>query len=252
LTLAHGIILAVAGFLAGAVNSLAGGGSFISFPALLAVGYPAVTANMTNTIALWPGYVGATSAYRRELTGQRSRVIALGVTSLVGGTVGSVLMLTTPGDVFKRVVPWLILLACILFALQPLATSMLAKRDMQPSGHRSIGLHAAVLFAAVYGAYFGAGVGIVLLALLGLTMTDSLQRLNGLKQILVVLINTAALVAYGVFGSVAWPAVGIMAVTSLVGGRAGGAYSRHLNPTLLRVLVLAFGITVTCVLFARQ
>jgi uncharacterized membrane protein YfcA len=252
LTPEQGIVLGVAGFLGGAVNSVAGGGSLISFPALLAVGYPSVTANVTNTVAMWPGYVGATAAYRREIEGQRSRVIALGVTSIAGGAAGSVLLLTTPASVFKAAVPWLVLLACAIFGLQPLASRMLARRQTRPEEHRPVGLHVAVFLAAIYGAYFGAGLGIILLAVLGLAIADSLQRLNGLKQVLSVLINSVAVVAYGAFGPVAWTAVAIMAVTSLAGGRLGGSFARHLSPVLLRVLVLGFGVTVGCILLARE
>ena len=248
----QGIVLGVAGLLGGAVNSVAGGGSLISFPALLAVGYPGVTANMTNTVALWPGYVGGSVAYRRELEGQRSRTMVLATTCVLGGLAGSVLLLTTPASVFKQAVPWLILLACALFALQPLATRSLAKRQAPSKEHRSLGLHVTVLLAAIYGAYFGAGLGIVLLAVLGLAIPDSLQRLNGLKQVLSVVINSVAVVAYGVFGPVAWTAVAIMAVASLVGGRLGGGFARRLSPILLRVLVLGFGVTVGCILLARQ
>ena len=252
LTPEQGIVLGVAGLLGGAVNSVAGGGSLISFPALLAVGYPGVTANMTNTVALWPGYVGSSVAYRRELEGQRSRAMVLATTCVLGGLAGSVLLLTTPASVFKRAVPWLILLACALFALQPLASRALTKRQAPSKEHRSLGLHVAVFLAAIYGAYFGAGLGIVLLAVLGLAIPDSLQKLNGLKQVLSVVINSVAVVAYGVFGPVAWTAVAIMAVASLVGGRLGGGFARRLSPILLRVLVLGFGVTVGCILLARQ
>ena len=252
LTPEQGIVLGVAGLLGGAVNSVAGGGSLISFPALLAVGYPGVTANMTNTVALWPGYVGGSVAYRRELEGQRSRTMVLATTCVLGGLAGSVLLLTTPASLFKRAVPWLILLACALFALQPLATRALTKRQASSKEHRSLGLHVAVFLAAIYGAYFGAGLGIVLLAVLGLAIPDSLQKLNGLKQVLSVVINSVAVVAYGVFGPVAWTAVAIMAVASLVGGRLGGGFARRLSPILLRVLVLGFGVTVGCILLARQ
>jgi uncharacterized membrane protein YfcA len=252
LTPEQGVVLGLAGFLGGAVNSVAGGGSLISFPALLAVGYPSVTANVTNTVALWPGYLGATTAYRHELEGQRSRAIALGLTSVAGGTVGSVLLLTTPASVFKAVVPWLILLACALFGFQPLVARKLAERGAHPEPHRSGGLHVAVFGAAIYGAYFGAGLGIVLLAVLGLVIAESLQRLNGLKQVLSALINSVALIAYSAFGPVAWTAVAVMAVASLAGGRLGGTFARRLSPVVLRVLVICFGVTAGCILLARQ
>ncbi|MGA2527769.1 MAG: sulfite exporter TauE/SafE family protein [Acidimicrobiales bacterium] len=248
----HGIVLGIAGLLGGAVNSVAGGGSLISFPALLAVGYPSITANVTNTVALWPGYLGATAAYRPELEGQRSRLLALGATSIAGGLAGSVMLLTTPASVFKAVVPFLILLACGLFGAQPLVSKVMEKHDTVSKQHRSGGLHVAVFCAAVYGAYFGAGLGIILLAVLGLVISDSLQRLNGLKQVMSVLINSVAVVTYGVFGHVAWSAVAIMAVAALVGGRLGGSYARKLSPVVLRVLVLGFGISVGCILLARQ
>jgi hypothetical protein len=252
LTPEQGVVIALAGFVGGAVNSVAGGGSLISFPALLAVGYPSITANMTNTVAMWPGYLGATAAYRRELEGQRSRAVVLGVTSIAGGAAGSVLLLTTPATAFKAAVPWLILLACALFAAQPLATKVLAKRKAGSKEHRSVGLHVSVFLAAVYGAYFGAGLGIMLLAVLGFAIADSLQKLNALKQVLSVIINSVAVVAYGVFGPVAWTAVAIMAVASLAGGRLGGSVARRLSPILLRVVVLGFGVTVGCILLARQ
>ena len=248
----QGIVLGVAGLLGGAVNSVAGGGSLISFPALLAVGYPSVTANVTNTVALFPGYLGATTAYRKELEGQRSRVVVLGASSIAGGVVGSALLLTTPGSVFKAVVPWLILLACALFGLQPLATRKLADRQVGSKGHRSPGLHAAIFLAAVYGAYFGAGLGIVLLAVLGprdhrqpaaaeRSEAGSLgadQRGGGrrLRRL-----RTRGLERRGDHGR-----------GEPRRGTPGGSFARRLHPTVLRVLVLAFGVTVGCILLARQ
>jgi len=252
LTPEQGILLGVAGFLGGAINSVAGGGSLVSFPALLAVGYPSVTANVTNTVALWPGYLGGAVAYRRELTGQRSRAMLLGATCVVGATLGSVLLLVAPARVFTAIVPWLILLACALFATQPLVTRVLAKRKAPSRQHRSVGLHVAIFLGAIYGAYFGAGLGIVLLAVLAMTIEDTLQRLNGLKQVLSIVINSVALVAFSLFGPVAWTAVAVMAVASLAGGRLGGGFARQLNPIVLRVLVVGFGVTVSCVLLARQ
>jgi uncharacterized membrane protein YfcA len=163
-----------------------------------------------------------------------------------------VLLLTTPASVFKTAVPWLILLACALFGAQPLVSKMTGKRQVGSREHRSAGLHVAVFCAAVYGAYFGAGLGIILLAVLGLVIADSLLRLNGLKQVMSVLINSVAVVAYGVFGHVAWSAVAIMAVASLAGGRLGGSFARKLSPVVLRVVVLAFGVSVGSILLARQ
>jgi len=252
LTPEQGLLLGVAGFLGGAINSVAGGGSLVSFPALLAVGYPSVSANVTNTVALWPGYLGGAAAYRHELSGQRSRAMLLGATCVAGAALGSVLLLVAPARVFTAIVPWLILLACALFAVQPLITRALARREAPSKEHRSFGLHVAIFLGAVYGAYFGAGLGIVLLAVLAITIEDSLQRLNGLKQVLSIVINSVALVAYSLFGPVVWTAVAVMAVASLAGGRLGGGFARKLNPVVLRVVVVGFGVTVSCVLLARQ
>ena len=215
------------------------------------MGYPGVTANVTNTVALWPGYVGATAAYRRER----------GATLPVGGPRhnehrrwGRRVSAATH-DARQRLQGGRALshpARLRPFRLQPLAARTLAKRRTESKEHRSAGLHVAVFLAAVYGAYFGAGLGIILLAVLGLVIADTLQRLNGLKQVLSVVINSVAVIAYGAFGPVAWTAVAIMAVASLAGGRIGGGFARRLSPTILRVVVVCFGVTVGCILLARQ
>jgi uncharacterized membrane protein YfcA len=200
------LLLAAAALVAGAVNAVAGGGSLLSFPALLAVGYPAITANVTNAVALTPGYFGGALGYRRELTGQRRRVIALGATSAVGAVVGAFLLLVSSPELFERIVPFLIFLACALLALQTRLSRLVQARRAGDSDQEAAGAdrHTGPLFvtqflAAVYGAYFGAGVGIMMLAILGIFLTDSLQRLNALKALLSFLINLIAAVYFALF-----------------------------------------------------
>ncbi|HSJ44373.1 MAG TPA: sulfite exporter TauE/SafE family protein [Euzebyales bacterium] len=246
---ADAIALLVAGAaLAGAVNAVAGGGSLISFPALLAVGYPALTANITNTVALCPGYVGGTIGYRRELSGQRGRVIALSVTSIAGALTGSFLLLVSSRALFDRIVPWLILLACGLLAVQDVLGRFVRRRvgavEHDAAWTRWAPLLAIQFVAASYGAYFGAGLGIMMLATLGIFISDTLQRLNALKGVMSLVINVVAAVYFALLAEVVWLAVAVMAVASLVGGRIGVAMARRLNDRALRWLVVVFGVGV--------
>lgn len=241
-------LLVAAAALAGAVNAVAGGGSLISFPALLFVGYPAVTANVTNTVALCPGYVGGTIGYRRELSGQRSRAIALSATSTVGAIGGSWLLLVSDPDVFERIVPYLILAACALLAVQQPLARMVQRRAGQGEDRSSTGstvaLHLLQFVGAVYGAYFGAGLGIMMLAVLGVLLVDTLQRLNALKGLMSLVINVVGAVYFAIFADVIWVAVAIMAVAALIGGRVGVALAKKLNDQALRWMVVAFGVFV--------
>lgn len=242
------VVLAVGAALAGAVNAVAGGGSLISFPALLAVGYPALTANITNTVALAPGYVGGTVGYRRELTGQRPRVVPLSLTSVVGAIAGSALLLVSPPALFDLIVPYLILLACGLLALQDRLARLVQRRVGHVGSDDAWGRWAPLLtmqfVAAVYGAYFGAGLGIMMLAILGMFLSDTLQRLNALKGAMSLVINVVGALYFALFAEVVWAAVAIMAVASLVGGRAGVALARRLDDRALRWLVVVFGVVV--------
>jgi uncharacterized membrane protein YfcA len=237
------LLLAAAALLAGAVNAVAGGGSLLSFPALLAVGYPAITANVTNSVALTPGYFGGTLGYRRELTGQRRRILALGATSAVGAVVGAFLLLVSSPELFERIVPFLIFLACGLLAAQTRLARLVQVRRAGAGRHTGP-LFAAQFLAAVYGAYFGAGVGIMMLAILGIFLTDSLQRLNALKGLLSLLISVVAAVYFALLADVSWVAVAVMAVASLLGGQLGVLLARRLNDQVLRWLVIAFGVAV--------
>ena len=240
-------LLAGAALVAGAVNAVAGGGSLISFPALLAVGYPALTANVTNSVALTPGYFGGTLGYRRELAGQRRRMLALGAVSAVGAVVGVALLLVSSAALFERIVPWLIFLACGLLAAQTrLARLVRDRRPAEPPGAdgHTLPLFVAQFLAAAYGAYFGAGVGIMILAILGIFLADNLQRLNALKGLLSFLISVVAAVSFLLFADVRLLAVAVMAAASLLGGQLGVLLARRLNDQALRWLVIAFGVAV--------
>ena len=251
MTPATAALLAAAGLVAGAVNAVAGGGSLISFPALLAAGYPSVTANVTNTVALFPGYAGSVAGGREELRGQGRRLRSLALTSVVGASLGALLLLTTSGEVFRRVVPYLILLACLLLVLQPRLSRAVQARQEQGTGGLPLLLQVGVLLAAVYGAYFGAGLGVLLLGVLGVLVHEHLPRTNALKNVLSLVINAVALVVFGLFGPVAWDAVLVIAAASLLGGYAGARVARRIPPRVLRAGVVGYGVVVAVVLLVR-
>lgn len=251
MTVAEAALIAVAGFLAGGVNAVAGGGSLISFPALVAAGLPTLDANVTNTTAVWPGYLGSAAAYRRELRDQGSRLRALAVTSVAGAGAGAAILLVAPDAVFDAVVPFLVLAGSVLLALQPrIAKTVLARTEGGGRG-QGVQLHVAIFLAAVYGAYFGGGLGVILLAVLGIFVADHLQRLNGLKAAISLLVNTVALVAFALFGPVDWTSVAIVAPASLLGGYVGGRLARRLSPDVLRTTIVVFGVVVAIWLALR-
>jgi uncharacterized membrane protein YfcA len=244
-------LLAGAALVAGAVNAVAGGGSLVSFPALLAVGFPALRANVTNTVALCPGYLGGSLGYRRELSGQGARVRALGATSVAGALLGAFLLLLSPEGLFEALVPYLIILACGLLAAQPWLARMVRGRAGRPGApRRPLGLHASQFLAGAYGAYFGAGLGIMTLAILAIFVADRLQRLNALKGLLSLLINLVAAAYFALLAEVAWSAVLVMMAASLLGGQVGVLLARRLDDRLLRLLVVAFGLVVAVRLLA--
>lgn len=244
MSLAEVLFLAVAGLTAGSINAVAGGGSLVSFPALLALGIPPLAANVTNSVAVWPGYVGTTWGYRRELASQRRRLLGLAPAAVAGAALGCLLLLVTSAQTFETVVPFLIILAALLLAVQGRITERVRRWPGGGGGVRSPLLHLSVLVAAAYGAYFGGGLGVLLLACLGLFVADDLQRLNGLKSALSLLINAVALVAFSLFAPVDWGAVAVMAPAALAGGYLGARLARRLDPTRLRALVVVFGLAV--------
>lgn len=247
-----GALIAGAGFIAGAVNAVAGGGSLVSFPALVASGLPPLDANVTNTVAVWPGYIGSTGAYRRELSGQRDRLLRLAVTAMVGALAGAVVLLLAPPEVFDAIVPALILAGSALLLVQPRVAAMVRRRSTDTRRVRdALQLHSAVFVAGAYGAYFGGGLGVILLAVLGIFIADHLQRINALKTALSALINTVALAAFALFGPVDWLSVVIVAPAALAGGYAGGRVARVLSPGVLRLTVVGFGVIVAVWLALR-
>lgn len=248
MTLLDGVMIAVAGFLAGGVNAIAGGGSLISFPALLATGLPALDANVTNTVAIWPGYVGSTFAYRWELRPQRSRMVKLGLTAALGAVAGSAVLLVADESVFDAVVPALILVSCALLAAQPRIAAAVAVRSAARGRDGVVPLHASTFAAAAYGAYFGGGLGVILLAVLGIFIADHLQNTNALKTAMSLLINTVALAIFVFAAPVDAASVAVVAPASLLGGFAGGRFARRLDPLALRATVIVLGIVVAVVL----
>ena len=245
------LLLAAAGFAAGSINAVAGGGSLVSFPALVASGLTPLAANVTNTVSVWPGYLGSVAAYRSEIAPQRQRATALGATAVAGGAVGSVILLTAPDAVFESIVPVLIVLGCVLLAVQPRVSAVIARRSAAGGRPRTVALHVAPFCAAVYGAYFGGGLGVILLAVLGIFLAEHIQRINGLKSLLSLVINTVALVAFSVFAPVAWTSVAVVAPASLAGGYLGAGVARRLGATALRWTVIGFGLVVATWLALR-
>ncbi|MGR7028177.1 sulfite exporter TauE/SafE family protein [Geodermatophilus sp. URMC 62] len=234
---------------AGAVNSIAGGGSLILFPTLVALGLGTVPANVTNSVAQWPGYLGGVLGFRREYEGQRGRLVRLGVVSVLGGIAGSVLLLTTPSEAFDVVVPVLVLLASLLLALQPLLTRRLRGRE-DTAARDPWWLYLALFLATVYGGYFGGALGVILVGVLG-TALHRLPLANALKSALSAVTATVTLVVFGLFGPVAWSVVAVAAPASLVGGFLGARVATRIPATPLRVLIVTFGVAVSIYLFTR-
>lgn len=236
-------VMVAVGVVSAAINALAGGGTLLSFPVLLALGYPALVANVSNTLGLLPGYAGGSLSYRRELAGQSRRVLVLGGAGAVGSLGGAYLLTRTSPAAFRAVVPWLILASCVLLAAQPLLARRLSRAHGE-SEHASAPLIASDAAAGVYGAFFGAGLGVLLLAVLGLFLTDSLQRLNALKGVVSMVVNGVAAVCFAIAAPVAWPVVAAMAPAAFVGGLIGAGLARRVPNTPLRIVVVLLGTAV--------
>jgi uncharacterized membrane protein YfcA len=243
------VLVVLAGMAAGTINAVVGAGSLITFPTLLAVGYEPVTANVSNNIGIFPGSVSGAIGYRRELVGQGKRVRTLAVASVLGGITGAVLLLALPSDVFDAVVPVLVLFACALMLAQPRLTEWRAQR---PERARDVGaLPLAMTFATgIYGGYFGAAQGVILLAMLSVLVPDDLQRSNALKNVLAATVNGVAAVVFILFAEVAWLAVALIAAGSIVGGQIGAHVGRRLPTGVLRGLVVLLGVFVAIRLLA--
>jgi uncharacterized membrane protein YfcA len=238
------LILAGAAFVAGVVNAIAGGGSLISFPALLLTGMPAVAANATNTVAIWPGTVSSAYAYRRFIGEERRRATILAVPSLAGGLIGSIVLIHTPEKVFSAVVPWLILFACALLGAQQRIGAWVASRRTLAGRGVPWELWLSQFLISIYGGYFGAGIGILMLAAMGIFLPHALQHANGLKVLFSLLINGIAALYFLGIGAANVPYGAFMAVCALAGGWVGAHLAQRLPARVFRGLVIAYGVIV--------
>jgi uncharacterized protein len=241
---AFGAILAIlaAAIAAGAINAVVGSGSLITFPTLLAFGFAPVVANVSNNIGLVPGNVSSVFGYREELSGQRGRLIRLSIASCAGSLAGASALLALPEAVFQVVVPALIIVACVLVVLQPRLSAWLAARGKERAEHGGPLLFAGVFLAGVYGGYFGAAQGVLVIGLLGVFLTEPLQRINAAKNVLVTIVNATAAAVFVIFAHVAWLAVLLVATGSTAGGLIGARVGRRLPPLALRIIIVVIGV----------
>ncbi|MFW3171171.1 sulfite exporter TauE/SafE family protein [Geodermatophilus sp. CPCC 206100] len=245
LAIAAGVAL-----VAGVINSIAGGGSLILFPTLVALGLGTVAANVTNSIAQWPGYLGGVLGFRSEYAGQRGRLLRFGLVALVGGTAGSVLLLTTPSEAFDLVVPVLVALASLLLAVQPLLTRRIGQHEDGGGRRDPRWLYLTLLLATAYGGYFGGALGVILVGVLGVGL-HRLKLANALKSALSAVTATVTLVVFGIWGPVDWLVVVVAAPASLLGGFLGARVARRIPATPLRLFIVGFGLLVSAYLFTR-
>ncbi|GIF01147.1 sulfite exporter TauE/SafE family protein [Paractinoplanes rishiriensis] len=247
-------IAAVVAVVAGGVNSIAGGGSLVLFPTLIGLGLPTVSANVTNAVVQWPGYLGGVFGFRRQLISQRRRVAMMSVVALAGGAGGSVLLLTTPSAAFNEVVPVLVLLSSALLAVQPRLARLRTERAGKDAGARRsrdpVWLYLGVLLATVYGGYFGGALGVILIAVLGVGVGD-VPVANAIKTALSLVTATVAAAIFGIFGPVSWPYFAVCAPASLVGGVIGARIAVRLPVVPLRIFIVVFGVAVAAYLFWR-
>ncbi|MFJ6486643.1 MULTISPECIES: sulfite exporter TauE/SafE family protein [unclassified Streptomyces] len=236
-----------AGIGAGTINTIVGSGTLITFPVLLATGLPPVTANVSNTLGLVPGSISGAIGYRKELQGQRARILRLGAVSLIGGLAGALLLLTLPSESFDTIVPVLIALALVLVVLQPRLAAALRRRQEaagDDTGHPDGGpaLLGGMLLSSAYGGYFGAAQGVLYLGLMGLLLREDLQRINAVKNVIAALVNGIAAVVFLFVAEFDWTAVALIAVGSTIGGQIGAKVGRRLSPTVLRAVIVTVGI----------
>ncbi len=247
------VLIGLAAIAGGAVNALAGGGTLITFPMLTAVGIPTVAANITNTVALCPGYLGGTFAQWRDLSGHERHLWWLAPAGVLGGIAGGILLLKTGESTFRALVPYLILLAAGLLAVQDrLRTWLMGRSDREePAGLHEAWTVLPVFLASIYGGYFGAGLSVIVLAVLGLVLEDTLTRLNALKQIISFSINLAAAIFFLFSGKIVWPAALVMMVGALAGGALGGRLAGRISPEVLRRIVVSAGVVIALIYWVR-
>jgi uncharacterized protein len=248
-------LIGLASVAGGAVNALAGGGTLITFPTLIALGIPAVASNVTNTVALCPGYLGGTLAQWRDLGGQKPRLWLLAPVGVLGGVAGGILLLKTGEQMFRVLVPYLILFAALLLAVQDRLRDWVfkqrARHGKAAAKPPKAWMVPPVFLASIYGGYFGAGLSVIVLAVLGLVLEDTLTRLNALKQTLALVINLAAAIFFLFSGQVVWSVMLVMAVGSLFGGVLGGWLAGWVRPQVLRLIVVVAGVVIAAIYFIR-
>jgi uncharacterized protein len=235
--------IALAGLAAGVINTVVGSGTLITFPVLLAFGYAPVTANVSNTVGLVPGSLSGALGYRRELAGQRARAIRLGTMSVLGGATGAVLLLVLPAAAFEAIVPVFIALALVLTVLQPRLNLWLTGREIELEHRSAVLVPLAIYLIGVYGGYFGAAQGILLLAILGLALSQDLHRTNALKNVLAGLTNGVAGLYFILAAHVEWAPAAIIAGASILGAQLGARYGRRLSPAALRAIIVVVGVS---------
>jgi uncharacterized membrane protein YfcA len=246
------VLLAVAAFFAGAINSVAGGGTLLTFPALLAAGIPPIAANATSTVALVPGSYAAFHGYRDDLRDSRRELLAYAIPSAIGGVLGAFLVDRVGDKTFSRLVPWLIFTATALFAIQPIVRRWLDRRGETPAHHRLAVVMAFQLVVSIYGGFFGAGMGILMLASLGFLGLRDIHRMNGVKNFAAVCINGVAAITFFALGRVRLPIAAMMAVFAIAGGRLGAGGAKRLGEKNVRRLVIGVGVAIGLAMLARQ
>ena len=236
----------LAGIAAGTINTVVGSGTLITFPTLLAVGVPPVTANVSNTLGLVPGSLSGAIGYRRELVGQRPRLLRLGSASVLGGITGAVLLLVLPAAAFQAIVPVLIALGCLLVVFQPMISRRVAARaearGIERPEHGAVWVYLLVYAAGVYGGYFGAAQGVLLMAILGIGLTETMQRNNATKNVLAMLVNLVAAIVFIFVADMDWTVAGLIAVGSVIGGQIGATVGRRLPAWALRAFIVVVGV----------
>ncbi|MBV9595117.1 MAG: sulfite exporter TauE/SafE family protein [Actinobacteria bacterium] len=246
----EGLLVFAAGIAAGTINTVVGSGTLITFPTLLAVGLPPVTANVTNSMGLFPGSLVGAYGYRAELRGQRRRAQVLGTAAVLGAIVGAILLLSLPAGAFKAIVPVLIVLALLLVILGPWLNRRIAAARDAPRGDGGVALWIVVLLTGVYGGYFGAAQGVLLMGFMGVLLEETLQRQNALKNVLAGLVNLVAAIVFAFTAHIDWAAAGLVAAGSIIGGVLGARVGRRLPPTALRAIIVAVGIAAIVKLLA--
>ena len=249
------VAVLLAGVAAGTINAVVGSGTLVTFPTLLAFGVPPLTANVSNNVGLSPGSISAAVGYRKELSGQRSRVLRLGLASFIGAIAGAVLLLVLPSAAFDAIVPVLILVGVVLVVLGPRISRRVAERAEARGGiahHGVWWVWPAVLLTGVYGGYFGAAQGVLLMAVLGIGVDDTMQRHNATKNVLAAVVNTVAAVVFIAVADIDWAVAGLIAVGSVIGGQLGATVGRRLPAAVLRGVIVTVGVVAMVAFVWRQ